>query len=119
MKKLVGKKEIEDALKRLDKLTQDEARMAAAENLKLTHVVDNKVTDLQASLNDKATSLQASLVNGTSGMFGTSEHKREHRYVVQLETIRKSRNKLFYNWQTASTMSNVRHRSGCSRLHRP
>ena len=39
MKKLIGKKEMEDALKRLDKLTQDEARMAAAEILKLTHIV--------------------------------------------------------------------------------
>ncbi|KAH9014098.1 hypothetical protein EDB84DRAFT_1680234 [Lactarius hengduanensis] len=44
LKKLIGKKEIEDALKRLDKLTQEEARMAAAEILRLTHVVDNKVT---------------------------------------------------------------------------
>ena len=35
---------MEDALKRLDKLTQEEARMAAAEILKLTHIVDNKVT---------------------------------------------------------------------------
>ena len=44
LKKLIGKKEMEDALKRLDKLTQEEARMAAAEILKLTHIVDNKVT---------------------------------------------------------------------------
>ena len=41
LKKLIGKKEMEDALKRLDKLTQEEARMAAAENLKLTHIVMN------------------------------------------------------------------------------
>ena len=41
MKKLIGKKEMEEALKRLDKLTQDEARMAAAETLKLTHIVMN------------------------------------------------------------------------------
>ncbi|KAN0128644.1 hypothetical protein V8E53_013563 [Lactarius tabidus] len=41
LKKLIGKKEMEDALKRLDKLTQDEARMAAAEILKLTHIVMN------------------------------------------------------------------------------
>ena len=82
MKKLIGKKEMEDALNRLDKLTQDEARMAAAETLKLTHLVDNKVTSLQASVNNKATSLQASLINGTSGMFGTSGHEPEHRYVV-------------------------------------
>jgi hypothetical protein len=35
---------MEDALKRLDTLTQDEARMAAAEILKLAHIIDNKVT---------------------------------------------------------------------------
>ena len=71
MKKLIGKKEMEDALKRLDKLTQEEARMAAAENLRLTHVIDNKVT-----------SLQASMINGTPGIFGTWGPKPEHRYVV-------------------------------------
>ena len=71
MKKLIGKKEIEDALQRLDKLTQEEARMAAAENLRLTHVVDNKVT-----------AIQASLINGTPGMCGAWGHKAEHRYVI-------------------------------------
>ena len=39
-KKLIGRTKMEDALKRLDKLTQEEARMAAAENLKATHIVD-------------------------------------------------------------------------------
>src|SRR5713101_2552688 len=34
---------MEDALKRLDKLTQEEARMMAAENLKATHTVDERV----------------------------------------------------------------------------
>ena len=43
MKKLIGRTEIEDALKRLDKLTQEEARMAAAENLKVMHAVDKRV----------------------------------------------------------------------------
>ena len=43
LKKLVGMKEMEGALKRLDKLTQEEARMAAAETLMLTHIIDNKV----------------------------------------------------------------------------
>jgi hypothetical protein len=38
-KKLIGRTDIEDALKRLDKLTQEEARMATAENLKATHDV--------------------------------------------------------------------------------
>jgi archaellum component FlaC len=42
-KKLVGRTEMEDALKKLDKLTQEEARMAAAQNLQATHVVDERV----------------------------------------------------------------------------
>ena len=43
MKKLLGKNEIEDSLKRLDTLTQDEARMAIAEGLKVTHSVNDDV----------------------------------------------------------------------------
>ena len=43
LKKLIGRTEMEDALKRLDKLTQEEAQMAAAENLKATHAVDKRV----------------------------------------------------------------------------
>ena len=34
---------MEDALKKLDKLTQEEARMAVAQNLKATHTVDERV----------------------------------------------------------------------------
>jgi archaellum component FlaC len=34
---------MEDALKRLDKLTQEEARMAAVQNLKVTHNVDERM----------------------------------------------------------------------------
>ena len=37
---------MEDALKRLDKLTHDEALMATAEILKLAHSVDNKATTI-------------------------------------------------------------------------
>jgi len=42
-KKLIGRTRMEDALKRLDKLTQEEARMASAQNLKITHTVDERV----------------------------------------------------------------------------
>jgi hypothetical protein len=43
MKRLIRRTDIEDVLKRLDKLTQEEARMAVAENLKATHAVDERV----------------------------------------------------------------------------
>jgi hypothetical protein len=39
----MGNRDIEDSLERLDKLTQEEARMASAEQLKMTHSVDGKV----------------------------------------------------------------------------
>ncbi|KAH9000349.1 hypothetical protein EDB92DRAFT_1812706 [Lactarius akahatsu] len=41
--KLAGRRDIEDALQRLDKLTQEEARMAIAEVLRLAHNVDDQV----------------------------------------------------------------------------
>ncbi|KAI0000831.1 hypothetical protein BJV74DRAFT_116375 [Russula compacta] len=43
IKRLIGRTDIEDALKRLDKLTLEEARMVTAQLLKATHAVDNKV----------------------------------------------------------------------------
>ena len=69
-KKLIGRTDIEDALKRLDKLTHEEARMATAENLKATRAVgetvrgvtdkvvaiDNRVAgvgDIVASIDDR------------------------------------------------------------------
>ena len=50
-KKLVGRTDLEDALKRLDKLTQEEARMATTEGLRATHTVDERVK----AVDDKVT----------------------------------------------------------------
>jgi len=46
LKKVLGKTDIEDALKRLDKLTHDEALMTTAQVLKVAHNVDTKVTGI-------------------------------------------------------------------------
>ena len=46
MKKLLGKNEIEDSLKRLDTLTQEEAWMATAEILRVAHSVDDNVKEV-------------------------------------------------------------------------
>ena len=58
---------MEDALKRLDKLTQEEARMAAAEILKLTHIVDSKVD---------------TVINGTFSVLATQESHPESACIV-------------------------------------
>ncbi|KAH8977213.1 hypothetical protein EDB86DRAFT_2838218 [Lactarius hatsudake] len=43
LKKLLGRKDVEDALQRLDKLTQEEARMAGVEALAITRGIDERV----------------------------------------------------------------------------
>ena len=68
----MGKKEIEGALKRLDRLTREEARMAAAEALKLSHIVDHKVTTIDdkiTTVDNKVTTVDAkvtTVINGVS-----------------------------------------------------
>jgi len=71
-KKLIGRTEMENALKRLDKLTQEEARMAAAQNLKVTHTVDERVKGVVdtveaidnkvADVDDRVASVKAKVV---------------------------------------------------------
>jgi hypothetical protein len=43
MKKLIGNNDIENALKRLDRLTQEEARMASAQLLEITNAINGEV----------------------------------------------------------------------------
>jgi len=50
VKKLVGRTEIEDALGRLDRLTQDEVGMAATQGLKATYEVDDKVKTVEGKV---------------------------------------------------------------------
>jgi len=75
LKRLAGRTDMEDALKRLDKLTQEEARMAIAQNLKATHAVDDRVRvvdDRVASVGDevKAVNDKVSVViGGTQTIF--------------------------------------------------
>jgi hypothetical protein len=56
MKKLAGRTDLEDSLKRLDKLTQEEARMATAQVLKVTNTIDQGVrgvTDKVVGVDDR------------------------------------------------------------------
>jgi hypothetical protein len=49
MKRLIGRTDVEDALKRLDKLTDEEARMATAQVLRVTHTVAEDVDQVKRS----------------------------------------------------------------------
>ena len=85
LKKLVGRTDIEDALKRLDKLTQEEARMATAQVLKITHAVDDRVLGVDnrvAGVDDKVASVDdrvkavddkvAAVIDGAQYIFNQS-----------------------------------------------
>ena len=74
LKKLVGRTDIEDALKKLDKLTQEEARMATAQILKVTHTVDDRVRsvdDRVKAVDDKV----AEVIDGAKYIFNQSSIK--------------------------------------------
>ena len=58
VKRLIGRTDIEDALGRLDRLTQDEVRMAAAQGLKATHEVEDKVQGVSTRVQGVDTKVQ-------------------------------------------------------------
>jgi methyl-accepting chemotaxis protein len=52
LKKLVGRKDVEEALQRLDQLTQEEGRMAATETLTISRSIDDKVKNVGDRVKD-------------------------------------------------------------------
>jgi hypothetical protein len=71
----MGNKDIEDSLERLDKLTQEEERMASAELLKMTQSVDGKAM----GVDDRAKSVEGKMqdvvdeVQDVGGMVKSAE----------------------------------------------
>ena len=84
---------MEDALKKLDNLTQEEARIVIAENLRATHAVDERVRgvaeqvlavdDRVANVNDNV----AEVLHGVQIVF------RQPRCVPNPELLRRKGNK--------------------------
>ena len=69
--------DMEDALKKLDKLTNEEARMATAEVLKATHTIDERVrhvSDRAWSSVSSDSTLVAGVINGAL-IFSTTPEK--------------------------------------------
>jgi predicted nucleic acid-binding Zn-ribbon protein len=54
----MGMSDIEDALARLDQLTQEEVRMAAAQSLKATHAVHDEVKSVEDRLQGVGSDVQ-------------------------------------------------------------
>jgi hypothetical protein len=75
LKKLIGKTDIEDALKRLDQLTNEEVRMVAAQVLEATHAVDDKVGRVEDNVLNKVAVVidgaQPSLISQQDNIFNS------------------------------------------------
>jgi hypothetical protein len=116
-KRLIGRSDLENALKRLDKLTHEEARMATAEVLRTAHAIGEGVTEVReqvlfvddrlagvdnrvASVNDKIAEViigaQITYPSPRICLISTSQMERKQT---------KSRNKRPTMW----IKSNVRH----------
>ena len=68
LKRLAGRTDLEDGLKKLDKLTHEEARMATAQNLKATHIVDDRVKAVGGEVREVNNNV-ALLIDGTQTVF--------------------------------------------------
>ena len=81
LRKLAGMADLEDALKKLDRLTQEEARMANAEVLRITHsirdgvtIVDGRVGEVGGKVGDVGNQVQRVddkvqvVIDGTRGL---------------------------------------------------
>jgi hypothetical protein len=75
---LIGRTDLEDALKRLEKLTDEEVRMATAQVLKVTHTVNDRVAgvdDCVKAIDDKVAVVidgaQPSLIGQQQNIFNS------------------------------------------------
>ena len=59
--KLVGRRDIEDALEKLEVVTLDEARMAAAESLKAIHGVGTNIQNTLKAMEDRMRDMEGML----------------------------------------------------------
>ena len=71
-KKLIGRTDLEDALKRLDKLTHEEAWMGIAQNLKATHAVGESVRGVA----DQAVAINNNVAGVDDRVAGVSDRLR-------------------------------------------
>ena len=76
MKKLLGRTDLEDALKKLDELTHEEARMATAQVLKVTHTIEERVrgvADTLLGVDDRVARVEAGVISVDDRVAGVDE----------------------------------------------
>ena len=96
-RKLAGMADLEDALKSLDKLTQEEARMALAEVLRITHSIRDEVNVVDGKVERVEDKVDVA-IDGTRG--GSSQlHIPSHMYTSRKQAGKRGgeRSKIDYS----------------------
>jgi hypothetical protein len=108
LKRVIGRTDLEDGMKKLDKLTNEEVVMASAQLLKVTHNIDNKVTEVDENLLVVKDEVQ--LVNDNVKAIGDN-----------VQTMAVGRQRLFSASSASSLTSSPRWRGGRkgSEINRP
>jgi hypothetical protein len=81
---------MEDALKRLDRLTQEEARMAITENMRATHAVDERVKGVREQVlvvDDRVANVNHKVAEVIHGMEQTANEVDEVKRLSSLNLI--------------------------------
>ncbi|KAF8502052.1 hypothetical protein F5888DRAFT_1904491 [Russula emetica] len=89
-KKLIGRTDLEDGLKRLDKLTHEEAWMGIAQNLKATHTVGEsvrRVADQAAAIDNRVAGVGERVANVDDRVIEVIRDGREVKIAVQQTVI--------------------------------
>ena len=77
MKMVVGRTDVEDALQRLEEVTMEEARVAAAEALKAIHGVGTKVSDTLKAMEDRMRGMEGMLQDVGDKLKGVDDRVRD------------------------------------------
>ena len=79
LRKLAGMADLEDALKTLDRLTQEEARMANAEVLRLAHSIREGVKIVDGKVEEVGDKVQV-VIDGALGSGRSSNHSNIYTF---------------------------------------
>ena len=88
LRKLAGMVDLEDALKKLDRLTQEEARMANAEVLRLAHSIRDGVEIVDGKVEEIGDKVQV-VVDGARGLSGRMSN-HSNIYTFRRQTSKRS-----------------------------
>ena len=90
LKKLMKRTKIEDALRRLEEVTLEEARMAAAESLKAVHGVGSNVQDTLKAVEDRMRGMEGVLQGVGDRLQGVDDRVKDigDKVINSAQTVR-------------------------------